>query len=63
MARGGMRKMGQYNINNGTLAVHTTHTLVHILHVQILLLHTTLIQILLLLMYTGTNTTATVRNT
>ena len=55
--------MGQYNTNNGTLAVHTTHTLVHILHVQILLLHTTLIQILLLLMYTGTNTTATVRNT
>ena len=73
MAWGGMHEMGQYNTNNGTLAVHTTHTLVHILHVQILLLHTTLVhttlvQILILHIYTGAyytglNTTVTVQNT
>ena len=42
--------MGQYNTCNGTLAVHTTHTLVHILHVKILMQYTnttcTLVQIL-----------------
>ena len=40
MAQGGMHKMGQYITYNGTLTVNTTHTLVHILQVQILLLHT-----------------------
>ena len=50
--------MGQYNTNNGTLTVHTTYTLVHIPHVQILLL-----PIYTGAYYTGTNTTAIVRNT
>ena len=44
MVQGGMHEMGQYNTYNGTIAVHTTHTLVHILHVQILLLlHTNIL--------------------
>ena len=53
MARGGMREMGQYNTNNGTLDVHTTCTLVNILHVQII------VQIILLHIYTGTYYTGT----
>ena len=54
-----MREMGQYNTYNGTLSVHTTHTLVHILHVQILLLH--ILQ--WFTYYTGTNTTTIIWNT
>ena len=62
--------MVQYITYNGTLTVNTTHTLIHILQVQILLLHTEywytyyrpLVHILhWYTCYTGTNTITTYR--
>ena len=65
MAQGGMREMGQYNTYNGTFTVHTTHTLVHILHGQIPLLHTNILVHILhwYIYYNGKNTTTIVQNT